>query len=129
MLKGAIIVGLGGFLGSVARYISSQFIHKIFSTNFPLGTLIINLIGCFLIGFLLGLFEKGSLISSDLRLFLTVGFCGGFTTFSTFSNDTVNLVNDTEVLYLMLYMGLSIFAGISFTFIGKNLANYIWSFK
>jgi len=129
MFKGAIIVGLGGFLGSVARYLSSQLIHKFFNTNFPLGTLIVNLVGCLLIGLLLGLFEKGSLISSDLRLFLTVGFCGGFTTFSTFSNDSVNLVNDTEVLYLMLYMGLSIFAGISFTFIGKNLANYMWSWK
>ena len=127
MFKGAIIVGLGGFIGSVSRYLGSQLIHKIFNTSFPLGTLIVNLIGCFLIGLLLGLFEKGNLISSDVRLFLTVGFCGGFTTFSTFTSDSVNLINDSEVLYLMLYMGLSIFAGISFTFIGKYLANYIWS--
>ncbi len=129
MFRGALIVGIGGFLGSVTRYLTSQLIHKIFPTNFPLGTLIVNLAGCLLIGIIFGLFEKGSILSSDLRLFLTVGFCGGFTTFSTFSNDTINLVNDSEVLYLMIYMGISIFAGISFTYIGKGIANYIWSIR
>ncbi len=73
MFKGALIVGLGGFLGSVTRYLSTQLIHRLISTNFSLGTLIINLTGCLLIGFIFGLFEKGNLISSDLRLFLTVG--------------------------------------------------------
>jgi CrcB protein len=126
MFRAAIIVGIGGFLGSVLRFISTTFFQKVFGTTFPLGTLIVNLVGSLLIGFLLGLFERGSLISPDLRIFLTVGFCGGFTTFSTFTNDTVNLVNDNELLYLMLYMGLSIFAGISFTFIGKNLVSLIW---
>ncbi|HQK41267.1 MAG TPA: fluoride efflux transporter CrcB [Flavobacterium alvei] len=129
MFKGALIVGFGGFLGSITRYLSSQLIHKYFSTNFPLGTLIVNLAGCLIIGIIFGLFEKGSILSSNLRLFLTVGFCGGFTTFSTFANDSINLINDSEVLYLMLYMGISIFAGISFTFIGKEIANYIWSIK
>ncbi len=129
MLKGVIIVGIGGFLGSVSRYLLSQFIHRAINTNFPLGTLVINILGCFLIGLLFGLFERGSLISPNMRLFLTVGFCGGFTTFSTFSNDTVNLVNDSEVFYLFLYTGLSIFAGIGCTFLGKFLANYLWSLK
>jgi fluoride exporter len=127
MFKGVFIVGIGGFIGTVARYLLSQFIQKYFNTAFPLGTLIINILGCLIIGFLFGMFERGSLISSELRLFLTVGFCGGFTTFSTFSNDSVNLINDGELLYLMLYMGLSIFAGISFTFLGKILADYLWS--
>ena len=127
MFKGVFIVGIGGFIGTVARYLLSQFIQKYFNTAFPLGTLIINILGCLIIGLLFGMFERGSLISSELRLFLTVGFCGGFTTFSTFSNDSVNLINDGELLYLMLYMGLSIFAGISFTFLGKILADYLWS--
>lgn len=127
MFKGVFIAGLGGFLGTVARYLLSQFIQKYFNTIFPLGTLIINIIGCFIIGFLFGMFERGNLISPDLRLFLTVGFCGGFTTFSTFSNDSVNLINDGEILYLMLYTGISIFVGISFTFLGKILAEYFWS--
>jgi len=129
MYKGILIVGLGGFLGSSSRYMLTQLIHRLFITNFPLGTLLINIIGCFALGFLLGIFEKGSLISPELWLFLTVGFCGGFTTFSTFSADSLNLINDREILYLILYMGLSIFVGISCTFIGKIIGNYIWSLK
>ncbi len=129
MLRGIIIVGLGGFLGSVSRYLTTHYIHKLFDTNFPLGTLIVNILGCLFIGFILGLFEKGSIVSADLRLFLTVGFCGGFTTFSTFTNDSINLANETEIFYLMLYIGFSIFIGISSTFIGRILANYIWIWK
>ncbi|MEI6089214.1 MAG: fluoride efflux transporter CrcB [bacterium] len=129
MFKGVLIVGLGGFLGSASRYMLTQLIHKLFSTNFPLGTLLVNIVGCLIIGFLLGIFEKGSLISPQLWLFLTVGFCGGFTTFSTFSADSVNMINDREVFYLISYIGISVFAGISCTFLGKFLANYIWSLK
>ncbi|TAL67602.1 MAG: fluoride efflux transporter CrcB [Bacteroidetes bacterium] len=127
MLKNTLLVGFGGFIGSVLRYLTTLFVHKIIITNFPLGTLIINLIGCFIIGIFYGLFDKGNLLSPNLRIFLSVGLCGGFTTFSNFSNDTINLVNDSELLYLMLYMGLSIFAGISMTFLGKSIINYLWS--
>lgn len=126
MLKGAILVGIGGFIGSVARYVTTVFVHKIFSTNFPLGTLIVNLVGCFLIGIILGLFEKGEVLSPEMRLLLSVGFCGGLTTFSTFTNDTINLINDREVLFLTFYMGVSIFLGISLTLFGKIVVNYIW---
>jgi len=129
MYKGVLIVGLGGFFGSISRYILTQTAHKLFDTNFPLGTLIINILGCLIIGFLLGIFEKGNIISPQLWLFLSVGFCGGFTTFSTFSADSVNMLNDKEILYLISYMGISVFAGIFCTIIGKFLANFIWSFK
>ncbi len=126
MLKGVLLAGIGGFIGSITRYVTTVFVHKIFPTNFPLGTLIVNLVGCFLIGIILGLFEKGEVLSPEMRLMLSVGFCGGLTTFSTFTNDTINLINDREVLFLMLYMGVSIFLGISLTLLGKTVVNYIW---
>lgn len=127
MFKTAFIVGCGGFLGTVTRYISSQLLHKYFLTNFPIGTLIVNLVGCFLIGVFFGLFEKGDLISSNTRLFLTVGFCGGFTTFSAFSNDSMNLIDEREFANLIIYTSTSVFAGLIMTYLGKNLVNYIWS--
>lgn len=127
MLKSALIVGLGGFLGGAIRFLSTNLIHKYFVTNYPLGTMIINIIGCLLIGFFLGIFEKGHIISANLRLFLTVGFCGGFTTFSTFSHDTINLLNEAQIFLVMTYIGLSIFIGIIFTYVGKYLSNFILS--
>lgn len=124
MFRSAIIVGFGGFIGSMARFLLSGTIHRYFETNFPLGTVSVNLAGCFLIGIFLGLFEKGNIISPELRLFLTVGFCGGFTTFSTFTSDTVHLANDSEMLRLAVYLGVSVIAGIYMTIAGRNLVNY-----
>jgi CrcB protein len=125
MLKGALIVGLGGFIGSASRFLLSQFINKYFNTTYPLGTLIINLLGCFLIGIILGLFEKENFISPNLNLFLAVGICGGFTTFSTFSNDSLILFTESDYLGLTFYMGISVFFGILLTFVGRHLINYL----
>ncbi len=127
VFKGALIVGIGGFVGSIARYLSTQFIHKYIYTAFPVGTLAVNIVGCLLIGVFMGISEKGGLMSDNLRLFLTVGFCGGFTTFSAFSNDSLNLINDSEFLYFSLYLGISIFTGIAATYFGKNAVNWLWS--
>ncbi|MCX6155224.1 MAG: fluoride efflux transporter CrcB [Candidatus Kapabacteria bacterium] len=129
MFKNIVIAGIGGFIGTAARYVLSQYIHKIFLTNFPLGTLIINLIGCFLIGIIIELFNKGNIMSPEVNIFLTVGICGGFTTFSTFSYDSINMINEYEYINLIIYLGISIFIGLSLTLAGKYLVNYLWSFK
>ncbi len=124
MLRNAIIVGIGGFAGSAARYLLAGTVSRYCNTDFPLGTIIVNLAGCFFIGIILGVFEKGGVVSSDMRLFLTVGFCGGFTTFSSFTSDTVNLANDSDMVNLGLYLGLSVIAGIYMTIAGRSLVNY-----
>lgn len=124
MIKDVLIVGIGGFIGSSSRYLFGQLIYKYFDTTFPLGTLIINLIGCFLIGLILGLFEKGNIISLNMNLFLTVGICGGFTTFSTFSNDSLILIKNNEIVSLLIYLSVSVLVGLLMTFLGKYIISY-----
>ena len=86
-----LFVGIGGFIGSVLRYGCSGFVYRIAGDRFPLGTLTVNFIGCFVIGFVMMLFEERWLVSPTIRLFLTVGILGGFTTFSTFSFETIEI--------------------------------------
>ena len=88
MLKTLFVIGMGSFAGGALRYLASRVIQNTFTCSIPLGTLFVNIMGCFIIGLLYGLFEKGQIMNTSLRLFLTVGFCGGFTTFSTFMNES-----------------------------------------
>lgn len=120
-MKTLIIIGFGGFLGTISRYLLAR--HITFQTQsiFPWGTFIVNLLGCFLIGLIFGIAAKTSIINADIRLFLTVGFCGGFTTFSTFANENFILFKEGQILYLALYTALSVFFGILLTYLGHQL--------
>jgi CrcB protein len=125
MLKILLFIGSGSFLGGISRYLLSRSIQNTVITSFPLGTFWVNIIGCFLIGLIYGLSDRGTPISNELRLFLAVGFCGGFTTFSTFSNENLALLRDGSILYFSLYAGLSVFLGLLVTFGGHALTKII----
>jgi fluoride exporter len=119
-----LIIGTGGFIGTVLRYSLSQFIQtRVFST-FPFGTLAVNLIGCFVIGFVFALSERSNM-SSEWRLFLATGICGGFTTFSAFTNETFGLMRDGQFWYASAYISASVLLGLLATFIGYSLLKLI----
>jgi CrcB protein len=107
-----LIIGIGGFLGTIARYLTQQGISKILPVLFPFGTLTVNIVGCFLIGVFYALADRGNAISPEWRLFLTTGLCGGFTTFSTFTFETYNLLREEQYLYVSGYIVASVLLGI-----------------
>ena len=110
MMKWLALI-LGGAGGTASRYLLSSLIHETFGTAFPLGTLAVNLIGCFLIGLFDAFAEEKLLISLPARLFLVTGFCGAFTTFSTFILETHYLLRHGEIFKVLLYLTGSVVAG------------------
>lgn len=123
--RSIFFVALGGMFGCVARYLIGVAVARQFPSPFPLGTLIINVVGCFLIGLFFALSEKGNVLTPEWRLFLTTGFCGGFTTFSTFSYESMGLIRDGEYIYLSLYVSASILIGFAGTFLGATVTKYL----
>ncbi len=117
LFRNMLLVALGGGLGSVGRYLVSKYIQG----SFPWGTLTVNLLGSLLIGILVGMVAKGSL-SPEMKLMLVTGFCGGFTTFSTFANESLSLLKTGNVLLMALYVGISVTAGILAAWLGMQLA-------
>ncbi|HEY9123604.1 MAG TPA: fluoride efflux transporter CrcB [Bacteroidales bacterium] len=119
MIKILLIIGTGSFIGGIMRFLASRYIQNAIISAFPWGTFLVNVVGCFLIGLFYGLSEKNNIASTELRMFLTVGFCGGFTTFSTFANENLALLRNGEFFYFALYAGLSVFIGLLFTYMGN----------
>lgn len=118
MIKQLILIGAGGFIGSVARFLVSRLNTRVDWLSVPIGTLTVNVLGSLLIGFLIGISEKSPLLSVEWRMFLMVGLCGGFTTFSSFSGENLVLLKNGQVLPLLLYTGLSIFLGFIAVYLG-----------
>ncbi len=124
MIRIILIVGSGGFIGTIARYLANEFIKKISTANFPLGTLLVNITGCLIIGIIYGFIEKGKLLEPELRLFLTTGICGGFTTFSAFSVENIIMIRNGEFFYVFGYLALSILLGFTATYLGMVSVNW-----
>jgi CrcB protein len=118
MYRILLLIGSGGFIGSIARYLSQQAVTKYYGETFPFGTLIVNIAGCLIIGVLFGFIEKGKLLLPETRLFLTTGFCGGFTTFSAFSIENIIMLNKGEFFYVLIYVALSVILGLGATYLG-----------
>jgi len=118
MLQNMLLIGTGGFLGSVLRYGSNQVMIKLFETTHPIGTFFVNIAGSFLIGLVLGMFERGALMSANWKLFLAVGFCGGFTTFSAFALENLNLLQSQQFALSLFYVGLSLIVGLAAVYFG-----------
>lgn len=110
-MKQFLLVFLGGGIGSFLRYLISKSLNTYFP-NFYLGTFLVNVIGCFIIGVLIGLSVKNNYLSESQMLLLATGFCGGFTTFSTFALESHLLLKEHSILYMSAYLGLSVILGI-----------------
>ncbi len=120
MIKNILLVAFGGAVGSVLRYLVSKWLQEASSAAFPVGTLVVNVVGCLLIGLIYGTSDRWG-ISGPMRLLLTVGFCGGFTTFSTFMNESLSLMRADNLLPLALYASLSVGLGLVAVWAGSRI--------
>ncbi len=123
-MKLILAIGAGSFVGGITRYLLSQLIQAKFLTAFPFGTLVVNILGCLFIGLVFGLSDRGN-INQEWRLFLATGVMGGFTTFSAFSNETVNMLRDGQLGYASAYVIASILLGLVATFIGISITKLL----
>jgi CrcB protein len=116
-----IYIAVGGMIGTLARYGLQQWVNRYFIYTFPYGTFAVNILGCFLIGIIYAFSEKGNVLSPEWRLFLTTGLCGGFTTFSTFSYEGMQLIRDGNFGTMIIYTVASVVLGIAAVFFGNYL--------
>lgn len=120
-----MLVGLGGGIGSILRYLCQKWVYQLYPFSFPWGTFLVNIAGCFLIGVFFAASEKATFITGDWRLFLTTGLCGGYTTFSTFAFENMNLVRTGDISYMLLYITGSVVLGILAVFAGIALVKLL----
>lgn len=126
-MNNALLVGAGGFIGSVFRYWLSSYVQQISkSVSFPYGTLTVNLLGCLVIGVLAQLADSRGVFTPEARAFVFIGILGGFTTFSSFGNETINLFRGSENLEGIANVIAHIVLGLGAVWLGRVMAAWIW---
>ena len=122
-----LLVGVGGFIGSILRYVLSGLVQQwTRSADFPYGTLAVNLTGCLIIGLLSQLAETRGIFTAEARVFVFIGLSGGFTTFSSFGNETMNLWRDGESFFALANLAAHLTFGLGAVWLGRVLAYQIW---
>jgi CrcB protein len=122
MIRNILLVGLGGAIGSVARYLSQRWATYFYPHLFPWGTFAVNIVGCFLIGLFWGWSFRSFTTNENWKLFLMTGLCGGFTTFSAFTLEAVGLLKENKTGLFFMYIAGSVLIGILATYLGMKLS-------
>jgi fluoride exporter len=126
-LRTLFLIGTGGFIGSILRYLMSGYVQQLSKNiQFPFGTLAVNIVGCALVGFLAELADHRGVISGDTRALLMVGLLGGFTTFSAFGNETMNLLRDGELWLAGGNIIGHVFLSLVAVWVGYSTAYFLW---
>lgn len=121
MIKAMLIAGAGGFVGTCGRYLVGKWSSAMFHGSFPMGTFLVNIIGCFIIGLFFGLLENAKVMTANENILLITGFCGGFTTFSSFADDMYLLSNKGDWTTFILYLAASVICGVLLVWAGRAL--------
>ena len=125
MLLQYLMIGIGGFLGAIFRFFVSTRVQEASKSFFPVGTLIVNMLGCLLIGFILGIINNNPLLGLTTKNLLVTGFLGAFTTFSTFGYETFILIRDKKIIQALANVFIQIIVGILAVWLGYIISNFI----
>ncbi len=127
MIKQLLLVGIGGGVGSMLRFLVSVVTSRFVQGTFPVPTLLVNLSGCFLIGVLAGIFAQPPYADNNIRFLLITGFCGGYTTFSTFAHENLLLIENQQLFTAISYTLLSVVLGITLVWLGMLASQAAYS--